>query len=1080
MERGGKSRELERAGKSRQSLGQIKTVASRESHYSLKVGGNLVSPDFMSPRARTPSVDIFINHTSKSKKFGYSIPNLREQRRRKFGSRLNIEIEPKIPPSGLSTPGLTTGILAALGREKSAKPRLPSPRGNNHVSSTSLAFCLSLIFAASITQITVASHNLHSFKKSGTYHKSCLNRYGGIWFGQELWLSEKQLPMLQQLQTQFVARSGMEDAVSSGILSGRPFGGVSVAWSPDLDHLISPISNFRHKRVVGVELKAEDGNFLLLNVYMPFLDSSNRASCMAETIDTLGMIETIIEQFPNNSIIIGGDMNTEFKGHSPFDSLWSDVMTKFNLSSCDNSFPSTTTTYHHNSLGHKKWNDHFLVSRQLMESTSLSNHEAIDEGDNLSDHFPILMSLNAKFRQIPDEGPQPSFKRQLKWANLSESHKDSYTQRLQSILNPHHPPAALFCEKICRCQDAQCQVAIQNEYDFLTSSLKQADSSLPRFKPGIQKDWWTDGLSELRDKSIEIQRAWIAEGRPRQGPIHDERLRIRAAYKQAIRAAQRAPMQATWDRLHSSLADNDTNSFWRSWKKIYNKNKSHLPPVVEGCSSGKAIADCFKNSFEKNSTPNNDESVEKLNLLFSERYDAYVMNHESHCNCDSYLVTPSNVIDALICMKDGKSADENEISAEHLHNAPLTMLVRLSTMFNMMLKHSYIPHQFRRGFMIPLVKDHSGNHSSTNNYRGITISPIISKLFEHILKLIFFESLATNEHQFGFKKKSSTVHALHCLKSTVNHYVTNGSRVFCTFLDASKAFDRLVHSGLFLKLMDKNVPLMFLDIIKSWYSDLSCRVKWGEHFSDWFKISAGVRQGGVLSPDLYCLYVDNLICQLKRVNKGCHYFNRFAAAFFYADDMCVLAPSIKGLETMLKLCEAYCIEWDIGLNAKKSRNLYFGKSTTVDYDIFLNGNKVEWADEWSYLGVTLKSGKVFSCSVKERIKKFYRCLNSILRIDGRSNDMVMLRLIETHCTPLLTYAIEIVHVINRDDRRQLRVAYNSTFRKIFGYRSSQSVTNLQSFLSRPTWEELVERRKNHFFERLIFNGGDSLARATIM
>ena len=75
--------------------------------------------------------------------------------------------------------------------------------------------------------------------------------------------------------------------------------------------------------------------------------------------------------------------------------------------------------------------------------------------------------------------------------------------------------------------------------------------------------------------------------------------------------------------------------------------------------------------------------------------------------------------------------------------------------------------------------------------------------------------------------------------------------------------------------------------------------------------------------------------------------------------------------------------------------------------------------------MTLKSGNVFDCSVTKKIKKFYRCLNVILRIDGRSNDMVMLNLIEAPCIPLLTYAIEIICVKNRDERRQLRVAYNS-------------------------------------------------------
>ena len=57
-----------------------------------------------------------------------------------------------------------------------------------------------------------------------------------------------------------------------------------------------------------------------------------------------------------------------------------------------------------------------------------------------------------------------------------------------------------------------------------------------------------------------------------------------------------------------------------------------------------------------------------------------------------------------------------------------------------------------------------------------------------------------------------------------------------------------------------------------------------------------------------------------------------------------------------------------------------------------------------------------------------RALSKPLRIDGNADEMVRLRLLEAHCLPILTYGIEIVHVSNRDDRRQLRVAYNSIFR----------------------------------------------------
>ena len=124
----------------------------------------------------------------------------------------------------------------------------------------------------------------------------------------------------------------------------------------------------------------------------------------------------------------------------------------------------------------------------------------------------------------------------------------------------------------------------------------------------------------------------------------------------------------------------------------------------------------------------------------------------------------------------------------------------------------------------------------------------------------------------------------------------------------------------------------------------------------------------------------------------------------------------------------------------------------------------------------LKSGPRFGCSVSERVKAFYRSLNSILRVEGRSDDMVLLSLIEAHCVPILSYAIEMTHVADRNERRSLRVAYNSVFRKIFGYRQFESVTNLQHALGRPTWEELVEKRTSGFVIRARTCNDNSLVR----
>ena len=120
----------------------------------------------------------------------------------------------------------------------------------------------------------------------------------------------------------------------------------------------------------------------------------------------------------------------------------------------------------------------------------------------------------------------------------------------------------------------------------------------------------------------------------------------------------------------------------------------------------------------------------------------------------------------------------------------------------------------------------------------------------------------------------------------------------------------------------------------------------GGFLGGWFSIRAGVRQGGVLSPDFYNIYVDELICILKSSGIGCYMLNIFAAALFQADDMAILALLIKGLQRLLDICSDYCAKWDICLNAKKTKNMSFGEKRSISYQLRLNGVAVKWTEEW--------------------------------------------------------------------------------------------------------------------------------------
>ena len=128
--------------------------------------------------------------------------------------------------------------------------------------------------------------------------------------------------------------------------------------------------------------------------------------------------------------------------------------------------------------------------------------------------------------------------------------------------------------------------------------------------------------------------------------------------------------------------------------------------------------------------------------------------------------------------------------------------------------------------------------------------------------------------------RTFVVTPVHDNSDPVNYYVNNGSRVFCGFLDASKAFDRVVHAGLFLKPIQRKIPLIFLDLVITWYSCLFCRVKWGDSYSEWFLVTAGVRQGGILSPYLFNVYMDDLSLRLKKHYAGCTIANNIINHLF--------------------------------------------------------------------------------------------------------------------------------------------------------------------------------------------------------
>ena len=108
------------------------------------------------------------------------------------------------------------------------------------------------------------------------------------------------------------------------------------------------------------------------------------------------------------------------------------------------------------------------------------------------------------------------------------------------------------------------------------------------------------------------------------------------------------------------------------------------------------------------------------------------------------------------------------------------------------------------------------------------------------------------------------------------------------------------------------------------YKNQKLQVKWNNHYSQQFEVTNGVRQGGVLLPLLFSVYVDELLDKLKQNNTGCHIGHHFMGALGYADGLILQCTSVSGINKMIKICEDYAQEHNILFNGAKSKYLVFG------------------------------------------------------------------------------------------------------------------------------------------------------------
>ncbi len=838
---------------------------------------------------------------------------------------------------------------------------------------------------------------------------------------QEHWLLNKSCNDLQGHYTDHYvfAKSGM---IETELLIGRPYGGCGILISRKLQ-CISVQLECDSYRMCAVLSDFNTFTVMFISIYMP----GEATFTPIEYNNILSIIEALQVKHDPVYIICGGDYNTDF---SRVRSLHTCALIDF----CNDNYlvctgilgGSIDHTYHSDMNGITSIIDHIIISSSLM--STIKEYYVIDDIDNNSDHLPLLMTLDLSITKLTVLNER-QFKSRPKWETATADMIKTYQSKLNMFLMcmPISP-------EIIECTDSFCKLHYGNIdvlYNHVINSCARAGQLAIPFTDPTQSNFkqsivgWNESVKPFQNEAMHWNLIWKLSRRPRFGFVAEMRKSTRREYHKKRKYIVRRQNGLRKHRVATSFLSSNKRNFWKEISKIRGRSK-RIASIIEGCSDNISIADCFahkyKQLFNSVHVPN-----DMCHLYNNVCYDLSMYKHKQ---VDLGRIIPFiHVKHSINGMKSGKSDGFEGLTSDYLKNGTPLLFEYLSVLFSCMITHNYTPTSYGISTIVPIHKGSNLKMSETKNYRAIALSSILSKVLDKCITIIQASCLRSDPLQFAYKAKSSTLMCTSTIIEIINHYICGGGSIYMCMLDASKAFDRVDHYTLFKKLRVRNMCPMILRFLMQSYVNQTLRVNWNGSHSAMFQPSNGVKQGGVLSPVLFNVYLDDLIEELRCSGVGCHINNDFVGCFIYADDITLLAPSSEALNSMLGICSDYAQSHSILFNPSKTKCMFFDKDQSVlfDKDIHFMGKRIEFVDKCKLIG-TIITRNILVRDMTSTINTFNRKCNELNMDFAQLSSDIRSKLMSSYC--LDVYGSQLWNY-GDDYVKKFYVAWRKAVRKIW-------------------------------------------------
>jgi hypothetical protein len=534
--------------------------------------------------------------------------------------------------------------------------------------------------------------------------------------------------------------------------------------------------------------------------------------------------------------------------------------------------------------------------------------------------------------------------------------------------------------EMCREQQASLDNVYKELTETLTGKMKELD---PGFDCSIEtrrrrrkaKPFWNEELSSLWNEMRAKEKDFLKCKKQNSREWKEKLTSFKTTRKQFDKIFRREERKFKREQMRDieTICSNDPRTFWDQLKKLGPKRVHQIPMEVHDADGRRItkhedVLSFWANEFAKlySQTQENSDLLHNVKHRITQSELAFLDPlYETPNTLLNRGITLLEVEQAVQRAKNGKATGQDQIPNEILKFPDVVKT--LHSLLSLCFDYRMVPTDWGGAIIHPIHKNRSSDPTIPMNYRGISLSSVIAKLYSGILNQRLIKYLESNniltDEQCGFRPGRGCDDRLFSLHAVIKKRLEEEQDTFVMFIDFRKAFD-LVNRDLMLhKMTQIGIDGHFYFALKALYRKTWAQVRLNDELTEPFITPTGVRQGDSLSPTIFISYLNDLSMKLKDSRQYLEIGDRKLNHLLYADDLALIADSPASLQKLADITSEWCSEWQLSVNTTKTQVMHFRKKRRPRQDmqtINMNGEDLKFVDNYKYLGVTFDEHLTFS------------------------------------------------------------------------------------------------------------------------